>query len=71
MPREELIDDIHSFDHPVFDCAAIKAQEKIDQAQGQNNCWFVGAYQRYGFHEDGLLSAVNVLEKMDIKIPWT
>ena len=38
--------------------------------QGKDNIWFVGAYQRYGFHEDGVLSAVNILEKMSVKIPW-
>jgi len=32
--------------------------------QGQNNTWFAGAYTRYGFHEDGLLSAVNVAKAM-------
>ena len=70
MPKSELTDDVHFFDHPVFDRKAIEAQEKIEQAQGHGNCWFVGAYQRYGFHEDGILSAACVLEKMDIKIPW-
>lgn len=70
MPKPELTDDVHFFDHPVFDRAAIAAQEKIEQAQSHGNCWFAGAYQRYGFHEDGILSAARVLEKMDIKIPW-
>jgi len=70
IPKENLIDDVHYFDHPVFNRAAIEAQDKISEIQGQNNLWFVGAYQRYGFHEDGILSAVNVLEKMDVKIPW-
>jgi len=70
MPKENLIDDVHYFDHPVFNRVAIEAQDKINAMQGQNNLWFVGAYQRYGFHEDGIFSAANVLEKMDVKIPW-
>ena len=70
-PKSDLIYDIHHFDHPVFNRAAIEAQEKIADIQGDQGCWYAGAYQRYGFHEDGLLSAVNVLEKMDVKIPWT
>jgi predicted NAD/FAD-binding protein len=70
MPDESLIDDVHHFDHPVFNRAAIDEQEKIDSLQGLSNCWFAGAYQRYGFHEDGLLSAVNVLTKMGVDIPW-
>jgi predicted NAD/FAD-binding protein len=70
MPSQNLIDDIYYFEHPIFDAAATSAQKEIDTIQGPNNIWFVGAYQRYGFHEDGLLSAVNVLEKMGVTPPW-
>jgi predicted NAD/FAD-binding protein len=69
-PQEDLILDEHTFSHPIFDIKAIKAQEKISGIQGQNGLWFCGAYQRYGFHEDGLLSAVNVVKKMGVEIPW-
>ena len=69
-PQEDLILDEHTFSHPIFDLKAIKAQEKISDIQGQNGLWFCGAYQRYGFHEDGLLSAVNVVKKMGVEIPW-
>jgi len=69
-PNAELIHDEHWFDHPIFDEKAIGAQEKIDSIQGTDRVWFCGAYQRYGFHEDGLLSAVNVVKKMGIHAPW-
>lgn len=69
-PKEELIMDEHSFSHPIFDLKAIKAQDKIADIQGQKGLWFCGAYQRYGFHEDGLLSAVNVVKAMGEDIPW-
>ena len=69
-PRPETVIDKHDFTHPVFDTAAIKAQKKINSIQGKNNIWFCGAYQRYGFHEDGLMSAVNVAEKLGVNIPW-
>ena len=69
-PKEDLIMDEHTFSHPVFDLKAIKAQEKISSIQGKNGLWFCGAYQRYGFHEDGLLSAVNVAKEMGVEIPW-
>ena len=69
-PREELILDEHTFSHPIFDLKAIKAQDKIKDIQGKNGLWFCGAYQRYGFHEDGLLSAVNVAKLMGASIPW-
>jgi predicted NAD/FAD-binding protein len=58
------------FEHPVFDNNAINSQGKIDAIQGKNMTWFCGAYQRYGFHEDGLQSAVNVANLMEQKLPW-
>ena len=69
-PQKNLIYDEYSFDHPVFDKAAIDAQEKMETIQGKNNFWFCGAYQRYGFHEDGLFSAVTMAEKMGITPSW-
>jgi predicted NAD/FAD-binding protein len=69
-PKSELIIDEHVFSHPVFDISAVKAQADIDNIQGINGIWFCGAYQRYGFHEDGLLSAVNLCKKMGVTIPW-
>lgn len=70
QPREDMVYDRHSFTHPIFDTAAIKAQGRISEIQGLDGLWFCGAYQRYGFHEDGLLSAVNVARAMEISIPW-
>jgi predicted NAD/FAD-binding protein len=69
-PKEALIMDEHSFTHPIFDYNAIIAQDKIADMQGKRQLWFCGAYQRYGFHEDGLLSAVNVVKGLGGSIPW-
>ncbi|PZO85066.1 MAG: amine oxidase [Micavibrio aeruginosavorus] len=69
-PADGLVYDEHVFHHPVFDEAAIVAQSRIDSIQGKDGFWFCGAYQRYGFHEDGLWSAVNVARKMGTTIPW-
>ncbi|MFA3919557.1 NAD(P)/FAD-dependent oxidoreductase [Ruegeria hyattellae] len=60
--REELIYEEASFRHPVFDSAALAAQEKIARFNGTAATWFCGAWMRNGFHEDGLDSAVNVVE---------
>ncbi len=46
--------------HPVFDLAAIAAQARVPQLQGQGHVWFAGAWTRYGFHEDGLRSGLVV-----------
>jgi predicted NAD/FAD-binding protein len=69
-PEEDRILDEHNFRHPVFDIKAILAQREIPKLQGHNNFYYCGAYQRYGFHEDGLLSAVRVASLFDIKPIW-
>lgn len=69
-PRADLILDEHTFSHPVFDEGAVRAQGDIASIQGARGLWFCGAYQRYGFHEDGLLSAVNMVRAMGEDVPW-
>jgi uncharacterized protein len=52
------------YSHPVFDLAAIQAQRGLPELQGRSHLWFCGAWTRYGFHEDGLSSALDVVERM-------
>jgi predicted NAD/FAD-binding protein len=70
QPDSSMVYDRYTFHHPVFDEKAVKAQSKLDEIQGSDRIWYAGAWQRYGFHEDGLLSAVNVVEKIGAKVPW-
>ncbi len=58
--REDAIYDECVFRHPVFDAAALAAQDTIRAINGQNRTWYCGAWMRHGFHEDGLASAVEV-----------
>ncbi len=58
------------FDHPMYSGAAIAAQKRLDDIQGLGGIWFAGAWTRYGFHEDGLLSAVRVAERLGATLPW-
>ncbi|QIV94111.1 NAD(P)/FAD-dependent oxidoreductase [Allofrancisella frigidaquae] len=69
-PEESKIINEHIFEHPVFDKAAIRAQQNFDIIQGLNSSYYCGAYLRYGFHEDGIFSAVKVAEKLGVKTPW-
>ncbi len=62
--REELIYDTATFHHPVYDLAALAAQETVRAINGSNATWFCGAWMKNGFHEDGLASAVDVVEAM-------
>lgn len=65
-----LIHDEANFEHPLFDEAAIRAQAQIPTIQGRDRLWFCGAYQRYGFHEDGLGSAVAMAKQMGLEPVW-
>lgn len=69
-PDPNLIHDRYNFEHPVFDASAIQAQKDIESIQGENDIYYCGAWLRYGFHEDGILSAVNVAKHFGITPPW-
>jgi predicted NAD/FAD-binding protein len=56
--------------HPLFDQAAIAAQARLGDVQGVQRTWFCGAWGGYGFHEDGLVSALAVANRMGCHAPW-
>lgn len=62
---EKLVYDSTDFMHPVFDSRALKSQETLTRIQGHNRTWFAGAYNRHGFHEDGIASAMRVIRIMN------
>lgn len=58
------------YEHPVFDQAAIAAQQQLSSIQGSNRCWFAGAWTGYGFHEDGLKAALRVVSDFGLTPSW-
>jgi len=54
----------YDYSHPVFDLDAIRAQQRLPALQGRSHLWFCGAWARYGFHEDGLSSALDVVQRL-------
>ena len=50
------------YSHPVFDLAAIQAQKRVPELQGEQHTWYCGAWTGYGFHEDGLQSGLSAAE---------
>ena len=52
------------FSHPLYDIKTINAQKYLSEIQGVNNSYFCGSYFGYGFHEDGLNSAINVSNRL-------
>jgi predicted NAD/FAD-binding protein len=59
-PRDDRILDVHEFEHPLFDAAAIDAQRRLATIQGRSGVWFCGAWAGHGFHEDGLQAGLAV-----------
>jgi uncharacterized protein len=57
-PRAGSVHGEFDYAHPVFDLAALQAQHRVPALQGQQRTWYCGAWTRYGFHEDGLLSGL-------------
>ncbi|WP_439523243.1 NAD(P)/FAD-dependent oxidoreductase [Marivita sp.] len=62
--REELIYDECTLRHPVYDLEALAAQEVVRDMNGTHRTWFCGAWMKNGFHEDGLGSAVDVVDAL-------
>lgn len=52
--------------HPIFDHAAVAAQQRWDEINGQMRSWYCGAYWGWGFHEDGLRSGVRVAQALGV-----
>lgn len=49
-----------SYDHPAFNRHSYSAQKRLPEIQGQRQTYFCGAWCGYGFHEDGVKSALAV-----------
>lgn len=48
------------YSHPVFTRVAVAAQRRWPEISGRNRTHYCGAYWRWGFHEDGVWSALRV-----------
>ncbi len=69
-PRPDLTVAALEYHHPIFDAAAITAQGRMKEIQGQSGLWYSGAWLGYGFHEDGLRAAVDVAASLGVPTPW-
>ena len=54
-----------AYHHPVYSHASVAAQGRKDEIQGKHRTWFAGAYWGWGFHEDGMRSAVELAAVFD------
>ena len=63
--RDDKIIRTIAYDHPVFTTDAIIAQRRKADIDGVNRTYYCGAYWRYGFHEDGVVSALSALSQFE------
>lgn len=54
-----------TYDHPVFTAESVQAQQRQHEVNGVNRTYFCGAYWRNGFHEDGVVSALNAIRHFE------
>ena len=69
-PAPDKVFRTFSYNHPVFDAAAIAAQRQLHRIQGQDRIWFAGAWTGYGFHEDGFRSGLKAAAALGGLVPW-
>jgi predicted NAD/FAD-binding protein len=54
-----------SYQHPVFTHAGLAAQQRFDEVSGRRRTHYCGAYWGYGFHEDGVKSALRACASLE------
>ena len=59
-----------TYEHPILDAGALSAQARLPAVQGRHRAWFAGAWTGYGFHEDGLKSALRVAAGFGAAPSW-
>ncbi|GAA3963822.1 NAD(P)/FAD-dependent oxidoreductase [Allohahella marinimesophila] len=50
------------YSHPIYDAGTIAAQRRRGDINGSDGIWYAGAYWGWGFHEDGVRSALDVID---------
>ncbi len=56
------------YTHPIYTPQSPLSQKAIREMNGARNTYFCGAYMRYGFHEDGVISALDVARQMGMSL---
>jgi uncharacterized protein len=73
LNRTEAIDPARvirriEYAHPVFTGDGVNAQRRYDHVSGADRVHFCGAYWGWGFHEDGVRSALRVAERFGARL---
>jgi uncharacterized protein len=68
-PREGTRSRRMTYTHPTYTPEAVATHDRLDELNGRQRTYYAGAYQRHGFHEDGLWSAVRVAARLGVRWP--
>lgn len=72
LNRDGIAEDkvIRTFEyaHPLYTFESLAAQRRLPSLNGRGRTWFCGAYQGFGFHEDGLASGLRAAAGLGA--PW-
>ena len=63
IAKEKIIKEIR-YDHPLFTLKNFELQKRLQELNEETNIFFAGAYFRYGFHEDGCMSGLEVVRRL-------
>ena len=58
-----------TYHHPTYTRASVATQARLDELNGRRHTFYAGAHHRYGFHEDGLWSAVRAARHLGVRWP--
>lgn len=62
--RKEKVHQVIQYEHPIFTLPAMTAQKTLPELNQDGPIYYCGAYFRYGFHEDGFTSAVDLCKRL-------
>jgi uncharacterized protein len=65
IDKKDIIKEVN-FTHPYFNQDTLKYQKVLNTLQGKKRTWYCGSYFGYGFHEDGLKSAINLVKNFKV-----
>lgn len=69
-PRRDLVHGRFSYAHPLCTCVSMETRTRLQELQGKNATYFCGSYFGYGFHEDGITSAIEAVRHLGVRPPW-
>ena len=69
-PKRSLTHKVLTYTHPMSTCASMEMRSELATLQNKNRTLFCGSYFGYGFHEDGITSAIEVVRHLGGVPPW-